>query len=149
MCGFVSACCVCVFLNMCLYVCVFSYPHLYRRHSAAPLRPAYLFVLQFSLICSLCGGHAHFAAVTHSHTLAHTLGGRSARTQPVSRTYAAICPFLHGKAGMSNFTCSQTLSADYECRFSFMPDMNGSGRVTRSLASVSARATAAVGNRDC
>lgn len=121
-CGCVALCqpAVCVFLNMCLYVCVFSYPHLYRRHSAAPLTPDYLFcspILSHFVplwqACSLHCGHTFDTSAatlglkverTHFHTRTHM--GRPARTHTDSRTYAVLLP-PHGKAHVSSFTCSQ------------------------------------------
>lgn len=137
-CGFVSACSVCVFLNMCLYVCVFSYPHLYRRHCAAPLTPDYLFVLQFSLIFSFCGGHVHFTVVTHSHTFAVTLGlkiimhtlwrthtqaGQHVLKQFRTRTLpfapfcmgSQVCPISHADRHYLFVS-----GCDYNCKFTFM-----------------------------
>ena len=61
---------LCVYFQTCGYTSVFSYPNLYRQHSAATLTPASLFVLQFSLIFYLCGGHAVFIVVTHMCTFA-------------------------------------------------------------------------------
>lgn len=71
-CGFVSVCCVCISKHV--PICVFSYPHLRRRHTVAPLTPDSLFVLQFSLIFSLCGQHVQFRVVTHTHIFVITLG---------------------------------------------------------------------------
>ncbi len=141
-CGCVALCqlAVCVFLNMCLYVCVFSYPHLYRRHTAAPLTPASLFVLQFSLIFPLCGRHVHFSVVTHTHTFAvtlvlklicthfciHTGAGPHVLNLICART--ALCPFVIAATFAWEGTCVQfhiftdifTVSrCDYESKFAF------------------------------
>ena len=124
-CGFVSACCVCVFLNMCLYVCVFSYPHLYRRHFAAPLTPCLSFcspiLSHFLPLWQQCGyTYAHFSSHTraksHMHTLSQTHNGRSARTQPGFRTYCPLplChssqPPLHGKTRVQFHMLSDTVT---------------------------------------
>lgn len=124
LCGFVSVCCVCISKHV--PIRVFSYPHLYRRHTAAPLTPVSLFVLQFSLIFSLCGRHvqfpcgyayAHFCnhtrAKSHMHTLSHTCKGRSARTWPFLCTYcplplSSLHPPSHGKPQVSSFTSWRT-----------------------------------------
>lgn len=124
LCGFVSVCCVCISKHV--PIRVFSYPHLYRHHTAAPLTPASLFVLQFSLIFSLCGRHvqfpcgyayAHFCnrtgAKSHMHTLSHTYKGRSARTWSFLCTYCPLpvswlYPPSHGKAQVSSFTLLRT-----------------------------------------
>lgn len=124
-------------------MCVFSYPHLYRRHSAAPMTPASLFVLQFSLIFSLCGGHAHFTVVTDTLTCAVTLGlkvicthfhihtgaGRHvlnllcARSRPLPLCHRNH--LLHGKAHVSSFTYSQTelLSVDLIMKASLLSSL--------------------------
>lgn len=71
----------------------------------------------FTHFCSYTGAKSHYA-----HTFKHTHKGRSARTQPDLCTYTVICPFLHGKASMSTFTCSETfiiVGFHYECMFTF------------------------------
>lgn len=103
-CGFVSVCCVCISKHV--PICVFSYPHLCRRHTAAPLTPASLFVLQFSLIFFLCGRHVQFRVVTHTHIFVITLGLKVKCTHFHIHTRAAqhvlnlfcartvLCPFV-------------------------------------------------------
>lgn len=66
--------CVCISKHAAAHVC--SYPHSHRQHTAAPLTPASLFVLQISLIFCLCGRRAQFRAVTFTHIFVITLGLR-------------------------------------------------------------------------
>lgn len=100
-------------------MCVFSYPHLYRRHFAAPLTPASLFVLQILShflplwwACSLHCGHtyAHFCSHTeaksHMQTLSYTHCGRSARTLPDLCTYRRLPPSCSRHFCMGRHMCS-------------------------------------------
>lgn len=97
---------------------VISYPHLFRRHFGALLTPASLFVLQFSLIFSVCGRQVQFCVVTHMHIFVITLGlkvictnfhidarARQHVDNPIC-TRTALCPFLFVSPFTRDGACS-------------------------------------------
>lgn len=99
-------------------MCVFSYPHLYRRHSCCTSDACLSFrspiLSHFPPLwhsCSLqCGyTYTHFSchtgAKSHVHTLSCTHNGRSARTQPNLRTYRLLPLYRSGSLCMGRHAC--------------------------------------------
>lgn len=144
-CGFVSACCVCVFLSMCLYVCVCVSFHTHICTDGISLylwRPLLFLFSKFLSFSPFVAGHVHFGVVTYTHTLAltqrlkvisrhfhvHTVAGRHVRCLirarivplPLSRS----CDFCMGRHMCSISHAHMRFSAsgyDYESKFTFIP----------------------------
>lgn len=116
-CGFVSACCVCVFLNMCLYVCLFIPTFVQTAHCCTSdaclsfCSPILSHFLSLWWACSFQCGYtyehfcSHTGAKSHMYTLLHTHRGWSARTQPELRTYCPLPLFHSSHLDMGRYMC--------------------------------------------
>lgn len=142
-CGFVSTCCVCISNHV--PICVSFHTHICTDGILLHLwrLPLFLFS-KFSLIFSLCGGHAHFTVVTHTRTFAvtqrlkvicrhfhiHTVAGRHVLCRICARI--VVCPLLVAVTFAWEGTCVQfhrladtfSLSGcDCESKFTLIPYM--------------------------